>query len=244
MWPIPVDSCGWTEGIPELRSNYVCVREVETSDAPALFELLTDPAVGEHMAPPPPTARAFAGFIAWAHERRRHGESVCFGIVPAGLHAAVGIIQVRAQEPSFFTAEWGFALGQPFWGTGVFVEAASLVARFAFGTMHVNRLEARAVVHNGRGNGALKKLGARPEGTLKHGFRRGDRFDPQFLWSLAADDFRQPLLVPERFAPDATSAAVQHAIDIVRGLIVQNRRVQLLDEPPLYPFFVSREKCE
>jgi hypothetical protein len=105
----------WSCGIPELRGEHVRVREVVSRDAPALFELLADPPVADLMAAPPPSVRAFAGFIAWAVTQRQTGESVCFGIVPDGLMDAVGIIQVRALEPTFFTAEWGFAIGAAFW---------------------------------------------------------------------------------------------------------------------------------
>ena len=53
----------------------------------------------------------FEGFIEWAQRERTLGNEVCFGIVPPGLTAAVGIIQLRAQELSWFSAEWGFAIG-------------------------------------------------------------------------------------------------------------------------------------
>ena len=52
------------------------------------------------------------------------------------------------------------------------------------------RLEARAAVPNGRGNGALAKLGAVPEGTLRRSFERyGERLD-QMLWSIVRDNWR------------------------------------------------------
>src|SRR2546430_8983109 len=114
----------WRNEVPVLSGALVRVREVACEDAPALFALLSDPAVSAHMASPPPSMLAFAGFIRWARQQRQRGESVCFGIVPDGLESAVGIVQVRALEPSFFTAEWGFAIGESFWGTGAFIDAA------------------------------------------------------------------------------------------------------------------------
>ena len=80
---------------------------------------------------------------------------------------AIGLFQLHALEPGFSTAEWGFALGMPHWGSGIFVEAAALVAGFTFGSLGVSRLEARAAVGNGRGNGALRKLGAVREAILR-----------------------------------------------------------------------------
>src|SRR5262249_55553990 len=90
----------------------------------------------------------------------------------------------------FGIAEWGFALGSPFWGTGIFLESAELVLDFVFGPLSVRRLEARAAVMNERGNGALLKVGAVEEGTLRESFlRHGQSFD-QVLYAILADDWR------------------------------------------------------
>jgi RimJ/RimL family protein N-acetyltransferase len=52
-------------------------------------------------------------------------------------------------------------------------------------------MEARAAVQNGRGNGAMRKLGAVQEGVLRRSlYCRGQYFD-QLLWSILADDWRQ-----------------------------------------------------
>src|SRR5205814_9475629 len=144
---------------PPLEGVSVHLRELRVSDAAARLELLTEPAVASHISTPPPSIDAFEGFIAWTHRERSKGESVCFGIVPKGLSDAVGLIQVRRLDPSFFVAEWGFAIGAAFWGTGIFTEAAVLAAHFAFEVLNVHRLEARAVTHNARGNAALQTIG-------------------------------------------------------------------------------------
>ena len=49
----------------------------------------------------------------------------------------------------------------------MFLASARMTLDFAFQNTAVNRLEARAVVQNGRGNGALRKLGAVQEGVLR-----------------------------------------------------------------------------
>ena len=91
------------------------------------------------------------------------------------MTTAIGIFQVRSLEPGFGTAEWGFAMGSQYWGSGMFTEGARLVLDFAFDVIGANRLEARAAVANGRGNGALRKLGAVQEGVLRRSFlRHGD----------------------------------------------------------------------
>lgn len=210
-------SADWRHELPVLEGRITTVREVRPSDAASLFELFADPEVNCYTSPPPPTIDAFAGFVAWAQTQRTRGRLVCFAIVPSGLCEAVGIIQIRALDPSFALAEWGFVLGSAFWSTGVFEDAASQVLDFAFNALKVYRLEARAVSLNGRGNGALQKLGATTEAVLAQGLRRDGEFYEQLLWALLADDWRahEPTL-RERFDLATAKARVRDAITRVR----------------------------
>ena len=127
--------------------------------------------------------------LGWAKQEQHAGRYVCFAVVPEGMQTAIGIFQVRQLDPTFETAEWGFALGKPFWGTGVFMTSARQLLDFAFETIGVHRLEARAAIANGRGNGALAKLGALKEGVLRRSFLRGGEYHDQALWSIVRDDW-------------------------------------------------------
>ena len=129
--------------------------------------------------------------MSWARAERAAGRYVCFAVVPHGLQSAVGLFQVRQLEPGFATAEWGFALGSAFWGTGLFLEGGQMVVDFAVETLGVDRLEARAAVANGRGNGALRKMGAVQEGLLRRSFLKDGQYLDQMLWSILAEEWRQ-----------------------------------------------------
>ena len=116
---------------------------------------------------------------------------MCFAVTLEGFDTAIGIFQVRELEPGFGTAEWGFAIGSPFWGTGVFQDGAELVLEFVFETLGVHRLEARAAVRNGRGNGALLKIGAVQEGLLRKSFLKDGQYLDQALYAIVEDDWRE-----------------------------------------------------
>ena len=184
-------STDWRHTLPAVSNGAVTLRELRTSDARALLELLTHDEVARFISPPPTTVEGFERFIAWARRERAAGRYICFAVVPDGMDTAVGIFQIRQLDPAFETAEWGFALGKAFWGTGVFASAARLAVEFAFETAGIHRLEARAAVANGRGNGALSKIGAVREATLRRSFLRDGRFYDQALWSIVRDDWRR-----------------------------------------------------
>ena len=181
----------WRTGLPVLTGNLVSLRELRASDAPALFEALSSQQVAKFISPPPATVEGFGRFISWAIRQRQSGEYLCFAIVPHGSETAVGIFQVRSLEPAFGTAEWGFALASECWGTGMFTDGAALVIDFAFDVLGVHRLEARAALKNGRGNGALRKLGAVQEGVLRRSFLRNGEYLDQALWTILQDEWLQ-----------------------------------------------------
>ena len=139
------------------------------------------------MSPPPTDVQGFERFIAWTHDEREAGQHVCFGGRAGGARRRRSACSRSASSsPDFATAEWGFAIGSAFWGTGLFVESATLVVDFAFDTLGVHRLEARAAVLNGRGNGALRKIGAVQEGVLRRSLLRNGQYLDQILWSILA----------------------------------------------------------
>jgi RimJ/RimL family protein N-acetyltransferase len=184
-------SSDWRNALPVMIGRRVTLRELEVSDAAALFAMLTPEEVSRFISPPPSTVEGFENFIKWARAERAAGRYACFVVVPHGMNSAVGLFQVRQLEAGFATAEWGFALGSAFWGTGMFIDAGQMVVDFAIETLSVGRLEARACVANGRGNGALRKLGAVQEGILRRSFLKNGQFLDQMLWSILAEEWRQ-----------------------------------------------------
>jgi ribosomal-protein-alanine N-acetyltransferase len=181
---------GWRSGLPMLRGHLVSLRELQRSDAASLCALLTTDEVARFISPPPTTTDGFERFIAWTHRQRVAGIYACYAVTLRGFDTAIGLIQVRQLEIGFGTAEWGFIIGSEFWGKSVFQESAELVLDFVFGTLGVRRLEARAAVLNGRGNGALLKIGAVQECRLRKSFQKDGECLDQALYSILASDRR------------------------------------------------------
>jgi ribosomal-protein-alanine N-acetyltransferase len=200
-------SSNWRKELPTIVGKGLTLRGLRLSDAASLLAMLSTEEVARFLSPPPTTIDGFERFIKWTDRKRQEGSYVCFAVVPAGMDLAVGFFQVRALDADFCTAEWGFALGKAFWGTGLFVEGATHTLDFTFGTLGVTRLEARAAIRNGRGNGALRKIGAMHEAVLRRSFHRHGEAHDQALWSILDVDwlairgrsFEQELRLPQRW---------------------------------------------
>jgi RimJ/RimL family protein N-acetyltransferase len=181
----------WKNGLPVFKSKRMMLRELVKSDAATLLAMLRTEEVARFISPPPTTPEGFEKFIQWAITQRQAGNQMTFGMVPEGYDHAVGLVQVRAIAPKSSVAEWGFAVGSPFWGTGLFLASARTTIDFAFQHTGVNRLEARAAAQNGRGNGALRKLGAVQEGVLRGSLLKDGKYLDQIMWAIVASDWYQ-----------------------------------------------------
>jgi ribosomal-protein-alanine N-acetyltransferase len=186
--PAAVD---WKQALPILRGEIVTLREPRLSDAAALLSMVSSEEVSRFMSTPPTSVDAFERFIAWTHRERAAGNFVCFAVVPNGMDQPVGIFQIHRLDSNFETAEWGFAIGESFWHSGVYGDAAALVLEFAFNTVGARRLEARAAVANGRGNGALRKVGATRESVLLASLEKNGEYFDQGLWTILDRDWRR-----------------------------------------------------
>lgn len=181
----------WRAGLPSLTGSLVTIRELSLADAPSLFASLTSPEVVEFISAPAADVSGFERFIESMHRQRAAGEGAGFAVVPHGSTQAIGVFQVRSLGPGLATAEWGFAIASPFWGNGMFPDAARLAAAFAFESMGVERLEARAAAANGRANGALRKIGAVFEAALRRSFFCRGTYHDQALWAILREEWRE-----------------------------------------------------
>jgi ribosomal-protein-alanine N-acetyltransferase len=224
----------WTERVPQLQGNLTTLREIAASDTYTLFTLFSNPAVTAYMAPPPPTLAKFAGFVEWSHQQRSQGHGICFGIVPDGMTAAVGILQIRF-DPRVPGAEWGFVLSNHFWSSGVFTDAANALVEHAFTTIGIERLEARIAQRNQRAHAAVQKLGARFESTLESSSPTGIPRDPESVFGLREHDWRHRPCGPG-VSTRAAAERIRIAVAAVESQLRQSDAPAAVEPYPLFLF--------
>jgi RimJ/RimL family protein N-acetyltransferase len=180
----------WREELPALAARLVSLREPALRDAEALLVLLSlDDAPGFGVEEPM-TLIAVQRLIERAARDRVAGVAFTYVITLNGTLTVIGLLQIKQLDPSFDAAEWACVLLPASRGTGAFLEAVRLAGSFVFGIVGARRLEARASLANGRGNGALKKLGAVQEGILRRSLPRPGGYLDQALWSMLKEDWR------------------------------------------------------
>ena len=179
----------WRSELPTLMGRTIALREPVPQDLGGLVDLLSLGDASRFGLDEPVNEVAVQELIERAARERANGTSVTFVIALSGTRTIVGLIQVRQLDPMFEAAEWDCTIAPSSRGSGIFIEAARLAGSFAFGTLGTHRLEARVLLQNGRGNGALRKLGAVQEGILRRSVRSAGEYFDQVLWSILKEDW-------------------------------------------------------
>ena len=184
-----VGASTWRNELPPLAGRVVSLREPVAQDLGPLVDLLSLGDATRFGLDEPVSEVDVQQLIERFVRERAGGLAFTYVVTLATARTIVGLVQVRALDPAFEAAEWECTIAPSSRGAGIFLETARLVGSFAFGTIGTHRLEARVLLQNGRGNGALRKLGAVQEGVLRRSVRReGDYFD-QVLWSVLKEDW-------------------------------------------------------
>jgi len=182
-------SPNWREELPTLSARLVTLREPTSADLRSLMDLLLLADAARFGIDEQLSEVAVQRMLERIVNERSAGVAFTYAITVSSTRALIGLVQVRQIDLSWESAEWECTLAPSWRGTGVFLETARLVGSFAFGAVGVHRLEARVLMQNGRGNGALRKLGAVQEGILRESARRGTEYVDQVLWSLLKEDW-------------------------------------------------------
>jgi RimJ/RimL family protein N-acetyltransferase len=179
----------WRSELPALTGRTITLREPCPQDLGGLVDLLSLGDATRFGIDEPVSDVGIQSFIERVASERANGTSITYVMALSGTRTIVGLIQVRQLDPSFEAAEWECTIAPSCRGRGLFIEAARLAGSFAFGTLGTHRLEARVLLQNGRGNGALRKLGAVQEGVLRRSVRSNGEYFDQVLWSILKEDW-------------------------------------------------------
>jgi RimJ/RimL family protein N-acetyltransferase len=179
----------WRNELPTLVARQVTLRELVLADLGSLIDLLSAADATCFGIDEPNTEVAAQQLIDRVARDRSAGVAFSYAITITATRAFVGLAQVRQLDVAFESAECECTIAPSSRGTGIFLESARLVGSFTFAMVGAHRLEARVLLQNGRGNGALRKLGAVQEGVLRRSVRLGGEYADQVLWSMLKEDW-------------------------------------------------------
>jgi RimJ/RimL family protein N-acetyltransferase len=195
----------------EVRGPELLLRYAREDDAPALFELASDPDVTRFFSWGPYTDESeAAAYVRSLTRKRADGERLELVIVhpEAGVIGVTGLSEFSLRDRRAVVGTWH---GREWWGTGANRQSKALVLALAFRGLGLERVTAWCGADNGRSQKALERLGFVHEGVLRSWHvHRGDPKDV-ISYSMLNKEWRQGELarepveivgsVPEQFKP-------------------------------------------
>jgi RimJ/RimL family protein N-acetyltransferase len=170
------------------------LRAWTAADATVVQPIADDPLVARWMSRHFPSPYSRADAEAWIASVGRDDPPNHFAIdVDGTLAGGIGIVPDAWDYAG--VAHIGYWLGRRFWGRGIATDAARTIARYAFETRRLRRLETSVYAPNVASARVLEKAGFTLEGRLRASItlRDGKVYDRLLYARLASD--------PERPSP-------------------------------------------
>lgn len=177
--------------LPTLLTNRLALRWLTLADAPALYEIFSDPEVTRYWSTPPLADRAAAdALLAEIHELFAQRTLFQWGIARRSDDLVIGTCTLAALNAAHRRAELGFALGRRYWRQGYVAEALPTLVDFAFSELGLHRLEADVDPRNDASIRALERLGFQREGYLRERYHMNGEIQDAIIYGLLRRDRR------------------------------------------------------
>ncbi|MBM7645410.1 ribosomal-protein-serine acetyltransferase [Scopulibacillus daqui] len=85
----------------------------------------------------------------------------------------------------------GYWLSKDFQGKGIMTRACQAIIRYAFSSLHMNRIEIRCAEENHKSRAIPERLGFKKEGTVRDGEFLYDHFVNTIIYSLLKEDWKK-----------------------------------------------------
>ena len=162
---------------PSLTTHRLHLRQIQPTDAEALFAIKSDREVMDFYGDEPHQSleetHALIHHLQESYDRR---EALHWGITLKGEGTIIGSCTFFFSDPGFHYAETGYELHRTYWQQGLMSEALPAILTYGFTELGLHRIEAAMDFRNTRSRSLLLKLGFTYEGNLRQRFFFRDQF--------------------------------------------------------------------
>ena len=172
---------------PVLETERCVLRAVMLEDAPAIFQMMSDPRVTRYIGQQPMDSPEKAV------ERVRKFQSlfdeqsaIPWAVVSHENRQLIGTCVFWNIDHPNYRTEIGYILSPQWWGKGLMTEAVAAVLNFGFTRMGLHSIEAQTDPENAASRRVLEKLGFVQEGHFREYYYdpAEDRFADKVVFSL------------------------------------------------------------
>jgi len=175
---------------PSLTTNRLHLRQIQPTDAEALFAIRSDRAVMDFYGEEPHQSledtHALIQQIQDAYDRRG---AILWGITLKGEDTVIGTCTLFSFNLDFHYAETGYELHRAYWRQGIMGEAMPAILTYGFSELGLHRIEAATDPRNTPSKSLLLRLGFTYEGNLRQRFFFREQFLDAHYFGLLKDEW-------------------------------------------------------
>ena len=176
---------------PCLTTKRLLLRQIQPSDAEALFTIFSDEEAMQFYGQEPHRSLADTHeLIRQLQARYAQRKTIRWGITLQGEDRVIGSCGFHHFGEGFHHAETGYELYRAFWRKGMMFEAMSAILTYGFTELGLHRVEAIIDIANERSKGLLLKLGFTYEGKLRQRYSFRGRFEDEYYFGLLRDEWQ------------------------------------------------------
>jgi [ribosomal protein S5]-alanine N-acetyltransferase len=179
-----------TSPVPQLGTERLILRAVSMNDVDDVFAYASRPEVTRYTIFDYHRLRIESEtFVRSVLDGYARGVPPVWAIESREAARIIGTIAMKNLSEADSRVEVGYAIGPEFWGRGYVAEALRAVLAYAFGTMKLNRVEAKVVPAHTASRRVLEKCGFQFEGVLRqHEFVKGE-FNDIAVYSILRSEY-------------------------------------------------------
>jgi ribosomal-protein-alanine N-acetyltransferase len=171
---------------PQLETERLWLRQMNESDAPALFALRSDKDLMKYLdRPPAQNPEEALALIKLVTNGLQKNESITWGIFPKNqpdlLHGTIGFWHIQKEH---YRAEIGYLLHSSLHGKGIMHEAMKCVLNYGFANLHLHSVEANVNPANAASIRLLERNGFAREAYFKENYFYNGQFLDSAVYSL------------------------------------------------------------
>ena len=173
------------------KSKSIILRPLKKSDVLSIFKYTKSPDIPRYtFVPSPNTTENIETFIKKSRKFARNKTSFVFGITELDVDEVIGTIAILGINAVHKKAEIGYWLAKKFRGQGIMPESISLVLKFCFKELKLQRVQAATLPDNVISQKLLKTCGFKYEGRHRNYFFHRKRIKDAFMYAITVGDYR------------------------------------------------------
>jgi len=174
-----------------LKGKLVRLREYTKEDLDKVLEYINDPEVKKYLMPGIPFPLRKEDEEKWYQNLDGFStKSYSFAIETLSKKEYIGGCGINNIDWKNSVASVGIFLGKPHWNKGYGTDAMSILVRFIFNEMNINKIKLSVYSFNKRAIRAYEKVGFKIEGVLREELYREGKYHDVYVMGILKNEWK------------------------------------------------------